>query len=305
VAKCLVCAKCELTPVEHQTTRSRRCLCPRCGEFCVTQEATGSLNDLDDNRLRVSRWIREQNRMGSEVIIRTKDIEYFRNLPKLEYGKKEEMVLEFISDKTKRLGQSVTYLGNHELLAITELADDHELIFLIKQLFLQGYTEIAGLPGGDVCLTSTGHQRAEANRSVNRKLIRAFIAMSFAESMYNVWRDGIEKGIRDAGYEPIRMDNQEHNNKICDEIIAEIRRSKFVVADFTGHRGGVYYEAGFAAGLGIPVVFTCRHDDKENIHFDVRQFNTILWQDETDLSAKLAARISATIGDGPVCPGNL
>jgi hypothetical protein len=139
----------------------------------------------------------------------------------------------------------------------------------------------------------------EANRSVRQGVSRAFIAMSFDPSMNNVWRDGIENGIRGAGYEPIRMDDQEHNNKICDEIIAEIRRSKFVVADFTGHRGGVYYEAGFAAGLGIPVIFTCRHDDKENIHFDVRQFNTIEWQDETDLSAKLAARISATIGDGP------
>jgi hypothetical protein len=104
VAKCLVCAKCELALVGPQTTRSLRCSCPRCGEFCVTSEVTGSLKDLDDDkRLRVSRWIREQNRMGSEVIIRTKDIDYLRNLPKIEYRKKEEIVLEFVPDKTKRL----------------------------------------------------------------------------------------------------------------------------------------------------------------------------------------------------------
>ena len=35
-----------------------------------------------------------------------------------------------------------------------------------------------------------------------------------------------------------------------DRIIAQIRASKFVVADFTRNRGGVYYEAGFALGLG-------------------------------------------------------
>jgi hypothetical protein len=57
-----------------------------------------------------------------------------------------------------------------------------------------------------------------ANRSVHHKLTRVFIAMSFAQSMYNVWRDGIEKGIRDAGYEPIRMDNQEHNTRFATKL---------------------------------------------------------------------------------------
>ena len=42
-------------------------------------------------------------------------------------------------------------------------------------------------------------------------------------------------------------------NKIDDEIVAEIRRSKFIIADFShgsdGARGGVYFEAGFAHGL--------------------------------------------------------
>jgi hypothetical protein len=54
----------------------------------------------------------------------------------------------------------------------------------------------------------------------------------------------LQKGISDAGFEPLRINMKEHVNKICDEIIAEIRRSRFVVADYTGQRGGVYYEAG-------------------------------------------------------------
>ena len=40
----------------------------------------------------------------------------------------------------------------------------------------------------------------------------------------------------------------------------QIRKSKFLIADFTGQRGGVYYEAGFAYGLGLPVIWTCRKD---------------------------------------------
>ena len=90
---------------------------------------------------------------------------------------------------------------------------------------------------------------------------------------------------------PVRIDQQEHNNKIDDEIIAEIRRSRFVVADFTqgekGARGGVYYEAGFAQGLGIEVIFTCRKDvlDNNDIHFDTRQYNHIGWETPEELRA--------------------
>ena len=91
----------------------------------------------------------------------------------------------------------------------------------------------------------------------------------------------------------MRIDSKEHSNKIDDEIIAEIRRSRFVVADFTSEedkpRGGVYYEAGFAMGLNIPVIWTCRADMIGNVHFDTRQFNHITWDDPEDLRVKLEA----------------
>ena len=86
--------------------------------------------------------------------------------------------------------------------------------------------------------------------------------MWFDRSMDSLWKEGIKPGIEDAGYEAVRIDRKEHVNKIDDEIIAEIRRSRFVVADFThgrgGMRGGVYYEAGFAHGMDIPVIFSCK-----------------------------------------------
>ena len=100
--------------------------------------------------------------------------------------------------------------------------------------------------------------------------------------MSDVFENGIKPGIEDAGYEARRIDWIEHINKIDDEIIAEIKRSRFVVADFThgksGARGGVYYEAGFAHGLNIPVIFTCQKDVLEDIHFDTRQYNHIAWE---------------------------
>ena len=133
---------------------------------------------------------------------------------------------------------------------------------------------------------------------------QAFVAMWFGKSMDEVWRKGLQPAIRDAGYEALRIDQKEHLNKVDDEIIAEIRRSRFLVADFTqgetGPRGGVYYEAGFAHGLNIPVVFTCRKDALEKIHFDTRQYPHIVWKTPEELRDSLAERISAVLGDGPL-----
>jgi nucleoside 2-deoxyribosyltransferase len=99
-----------------------------------------------------------------------------------------------------------------------------------------------------------------------------FIAMWFDKSVDET-HAAMEAAIRNTGHDPLRIDRKEHNNKIDDEIVAAIRRCKFVVADFTGHRGGVYFEAGFAMGLGLPVIWLCQKDELEKIHFDTRQYN--------------------------------
>jgi len=126
---------------------------------------------------------------------------------------------------------------------------------------------------------------------------RAFVAMWFDKSMDGYYKNGIKQAIEDAGYVPVRIDIQEFNEKICDEIIAEIRRSKFLVAEFSGLRSGVFFEAGFAKGLGREVIFTVREDDVEQLklHFDTRQYNHIVHDSPEDLYKKLYNRICATI----------
>ena len=132
---------------------------------------------------------------------------------------------------------------------------------------------------------------------------QAFVAMWFHDSMDRAFEDGIKPGIEDAGYTALRVDRTEHINKIDDEIIASIRRSRFLVADFTqgddGARGGVYYEAGFAAGLAIPVIYTCRNGGVDDLAFDTRQYNHILWETPEGLRKALRDRIGRVIGDGP------
>ena len=123
--------------------------------------------------------------------------------------------------------------------------------------------------------------------------------MWFDETLQDAYRRGIEPAIQSCGYQATRVDQIEHTGKIDDRIIAELRNSRFVVADFTqgedGARGGVYYEAGFAHGLNIPVIFTCREDCIRHLHFDTRQYVHISWTTPEELRERLQRRISATV----------
>ena len=147
--------------------------------------------------------------------------------------------------------------------------------------------------GNPDLMTPAGWQRADQLRKSVPDSNQAFVAMSFDPSLDALWEEGIEPALTSLGFNPYRVDHDPHNEKIDDRIVAEIRRSGILVADVTNHRPGVYYEAGLATGLNIPVLGTCRDTDIALAHFDTRQFNHVVWTKPGDLKDTLAYRIAA------------
>ena len=201
------------------------------------------------------------------------------------------------------------YFATALFLAATECWGEDDLDWLLREANAMGLLrEVSPGRSGTFVLTARGVERLEAIAEGNPSSRQGFVAMWFDASTSDAYDHGIKPGIEDAGYEARRK--KEHNNKIDDEIIAEIRRSRFVVADFACGtvpddgkdvaipRGGVYYEAGFAQDLNIPVIWTCREDQMDQVHFDTRQFSHILWTDPQDLRQKLRNKIGAVIGHG-------
>ena len=91
---------------------------------------------------------------------------------------------------------------------------------------------------------------------------------------------------------------------LIDEIIRDyIRRSKFVLADLTHGNNGAYWEAGFAEGCGVPVIYICeeRVFDKESTHFDTNHLTTVMWSiDQLDkFEGELIAAVSNTLKAKP------
>ena len=120
--------------------------------------------------------------------------------------------------------------------------------------------------------------------------------MSFSPELKSIWKNGIKKAIEKAGYKAYRVDSKPHADRIDIKIITEIKNSRFLVADVTEQKQGVYFEAGYALGLGLPVLWSCRKDDLNNAHFDTRQYNHIRWENEEDLERELFNFICAIIG---------
>ncbi len=133
---------------------------------------------------------------------------------------------------------------------------------------------------------------------------RAFVAMWFDKTVRPAYFNGIHPGIARAGFKPYRVDEQQSNDLLDDLILAGIRESRFMVADLTGHRPNTYVEAGFAMGLGLPVIFTCKKIDFDDGPykggpFDINHYPLILWEKPEDIPKQLTPRIVATIDIGP------
>lgn len=148
-------------------------------------------------------------------------------------------------------------------------------------------------------IAAEGWKRVNEISKNSKNSNQAFVAMWFNPELNDAWKNGLKPALEDTGYTAMRVDLSEHNEKIDDRIIAEIRKSGLLVADFTGQRGGVYFEAGFAMGLGISVIWTCRDTDIDKLHFDTRQYNHIVWSGAEDLRIKLTNRIEATLPNRP------
>jgi hypothetical protein len=270
--------------------------CRRCGRFKYTQEAWNKLRTAPpEKRALVCGSLWEQNRYGSVPTIDVPDVDALFSATPIPFIEKAKRLLIHLSEQSNRLGVAFD-LGSQRLDAMLETLHHNDVNFVNEFLVDRRWVENTT---GQFCLTGSGFIQADEWKRTSASSGQGFIAMWFADALRDAWTDGLEKGVKAAGYKPLRIDNKEHRNKICDEIIAEIRRSRFIVADYTGHRAGVYYEAGYADGRDLPVFSTCRKDEMKDLHFDVRQYNCIDWETPAELARRLQIRIEAVLGDGP------
>ncbi|MGA2887282.1 MAG: hypothetical protein ABSE51_04470 [Terracidiphilus sp.] len=210
------------------------------------------------------------------------------------------MLLQYIASLTNYPGQIVGLQPEKDYPVLCA-KNRAETDFYIQALGEDGIIVVGRTEGGEpnCTITSRGWQELERAQQSGADSPNGFIAMWFDPSQ-EATGESIKSAITTTGYRPIRIDEVEHVNRIDDEILAKIRQSRFLVADFTGQRRGVYFEAGFMFGLGRTDIWTCSKSDFANVHFDTRQYNTIVYENTDELKTRLQFRIEAILGKGPI-----
>lgn len=281
--------------------------CPRCGNYDYDSSVGWLGVKSVEHKVRLSAWVREQNAAGLAPVRITPEISRrVSQLPLPRLRERANRALSVIVRKFPELQKPTpfdTIAADRELLALTYSATATEarplLDILLDDGYIRGFKNITTNTTTDGAVTAKGLLAADDFLSPLTNSLQCFVAMSFDPVLDHAWVDGFDPGIRMAGFQPFRIDNKEYVGGISDEIIAEIRRSRFVVADYSGQVNGVYFEAGFALGLGLTVIPTCQKNEVGALHFDIRHINTLLWESPVELASALDKRIRAVIGMGP------
>lgn len=300
---CRICGLTDGVDVKSSEDNERWMVrCPTCGDFSITHSVTDrSLSQ--STRHKLSAWARAKKESGRAAPIISQDTidAIVSSFPNYSVADKQRLLIQTLAEKTSHPGESV-YLDYGSLWARVWASGSEETHYLADALHdrrLIEFTQESGDRTIDHCqITPAGWDYLDKIERTALDSSQAFVAMWFNASMDSAWTDGLKPAIESVGYMPYRVDNDLSNlGRIDARIEMEIKRSRFLVADVTGGRQGVYYEAGYAMGLGLPVIWSVRSDSRNDMHFDTKQYKHIIWDTPDDLAKELEALVVAAIGE--------
>lgn len=295
-----------------------RVKCPVCKNYDISDEAISLLSEChDEKKTLLSAIVRRHfDFKGHPETITTDNWQALASQApdKNDVPSKVRYLLGYIAKKSRFPSDRIALNGKTDY-PICFAANTKEFEFYIRYATEAGFLDLTIVCGDttDVWqywLTAKGWE--ETRRIPTLDSPYAFVAMAFAKEgdlealLTNAFEHAIQPAIeKDAGYEKaIRIDKEEFLGDVVFEIIARIKECRFVVADVTDHRNGVYFEGGYAMGMDMKVIWTCHKDHIKTAHFDTNHLNHIVWDDVGEFRKSLANRILATIGRDPKKKGN-
>lgn len=219
--------------------------------------------------------------------------------------KKIENLLTYLHSLQEFEGSAIKFPENEssqDLAKRLYFKNYREMIFYLFTLLKQGLLDgrDASTKDGtsliDIKLTYEGLAKVIELYESGNQSDRCFVAMSFSKELANT-RESIKSAVHETGFKPILIDEIHYNSDVTinDALVAEIKKCKFLVADFTQHKHGVYFEAGFALGLKKPVIYLCNQEDFSNTHFDTNHYPHIIYVELDELKENLKTKIEAWI----------
>jgi nucleoside 2-deoxyribosyltransferase len=274
--------------------------CERCGSFILPDEY-GQLRDLTPlQRGVLSHRLRRMQRNNAPPPEVSESV-----LPKPE---------EPLPSPAEQADRLILWIGGHqpspaqaiemvrpEISAWIGTAitpnDARVLEWLLRQPQLKALVEMYA--ASKLLLTFAGWRRYEELTRAEVESRTAFMAMKFDDEMDRMVKSYFKPAVAQTGFELRLLTDRQPAGLIDDQLRVALRTSRFVIADLTHANNGAYWEAGFAEGLGRPVIYTCRKKEwnERKTHFDTNHLNTIDWDPDKlhDAARRLTAMIRATL----------
>ena len=127
------------------------------------------------------------------------------------------------------------------------------------------------------------------SNTANHPSNMVFVIMAFSSDMEPIF-EGIKAAAKKKGLIAQRVKDFQGDYKITDKIIEMICAAKIIVADLTHERPNVYFEVGYARGIGKTVVTIARRNTK--LHFDVKDWTCDFYNDSRVVEACLTKRFA-------------
>ncbi|KHL92586.1 hypothetical protein QW71_28620 [Paenibacillus sp. IHB B 3415] len=287
---CLFCDQIVPIIAEGDYDRYLECFCAPGGFYSLLRDSYESILSLSHQQKRdmlhlVSAYIREMTDRGEKVSVSAGDLDSIVNSPAIPVT---------IEDKGNRLLQ---YLYRHsegpvEPVVIQPLSSSYnltyspnlqELVYIIDKL---GSDQLLIREGLTFKLTAQGWSEAAAT-SGGKKLKQCVVLLPEEEELRTEWQEKLLPKIEQYGYLPRLFAYSSETYSL--ESIAD---SQLIIADVTGQSPEVYYAAGYALGRGIPVIWTVKSCDADNLRVHLQEIRPLVWDTAEDLVVLLQQKLS-------------
>ncbi|MFA5839975.1 MAG: hypothetical protein WC890_04890 [Candidatus Margulisiibacteriota bacterium] len=290
------CPFCKRPAIEEKSPQNDSIYvsCDVCGEYFITNDARREVVNKEyvNDLYLFSGYIKNQNRQGNKPSIATYDLKnILSSWHPITAIEKLNQFLLFLDSQTNEFGQFILFEYDKMYPIVFSKSRD-EFSSIVSAASELGYVEIKAK---GFKLTISGIKKIEELKETNVNSKYCFIARSFLDKYDAVVINGILPALENTGFLAIDLKTKTHNNLIDNEIVASIKKSRFVIVELSEENQGAYFEAGFAMGLKIPVIRVCHETQKANLHFDASHYSTIFYSNCEELKNRLIQNIEANI----------
>ncbi len=288
--------------------------CYRCGDFVLSGTLIATLPSiLQKNKnadVKISHALRALQRVNTNPELSESMINAILEKPLPRPHEQADLLIRWFAQHSDNPGDEVSLDPIEHHLSIIGTNTEEGVVLILSHLIEKGlvkgelninYGGFSHYVGFDqLALTFDGWNHYETLLKGSTTYRKAFMAMKFGDADLNAVLENVFKpSVKMAGFDLFKLDDEPRAGLIDDRLRVEIQSSDFLIADLTHANNGAYWEAGYAEGLGKPVIYTCEKEqfDSQKTHFDTNHHLTVVWDKNAPEQAGelLKATIRATL----------